>query len=116
MNQTRLFSVGALVVCVAVHVPLPAAAQIRDSQDRALTAADGTAFVVTSGVVRVPEERTGTTSPTDATGTIDLAVVRVRRPEPRVARRTLCSRAGQAIPGSISCSGWRVKEAPRCPT
>jgi pimeloyl-ACP methyl ester carboxylesterase len=98
MNQTRLFSVGALVVCVAVHVPLPAAAQIRDSQDRALIAADGTAFVVTSGVVRVPEERTGTTSPSDATGTIDLAVVRVRRTgaESRTAHVVLAGGPGDS--------------------
>ncbi|MEO7275108.1 MAG: alpha/beta fold hydrolase [Vicinamibacterales bacterium] len=44
-------------------------------QDETVTAADGTAFVITSAVVRVPERRTGAST----TGTIDLGVVRARR-------------------------------------
>ncbi|MEO8076202.1 MAG: alpha/beta fold hydrolase [Acidobacteriota bacterium] len=44
-------------------------------QDETVTAADGTAFLVTSAVVRVPELRTGALT----TGTIDLAMVRARR-------------------------------------
>lgn len=51
--------------------------QFREVQSRALIANDGTEFEVTSGVVRVPEQRTaGVTSSGRA---IELAVVRVRR-------------------------------------
>jgi hypothetical protein len=65
---------GAVLVGAAALLAGPATAQVRDVQDRPLVAADGTAFVVTSGIVRVPEERAS-----GASGTIDLAVVRVRR-------------------------------------
>jgi pimeloyl-ACP methyl ester carboxylesterase len=63
-------------VCGLTLVAPPADAQVRDLQDRTLTADDGTAFVVTSGVVRVPEERAGSGA---GARTIDLAVVRIRR-------------------------------------
>lgn len=53
----------------------PAAAQMRTVEERMMTADDGTAFMVTWAVVRVPERRTGAASG----GTIALAVVRVRR-------------------------------------
>jgi pimeloyl-ACP methyl ester carboxylesterase len=74
MSRKIRIASAALVVFAAL-LPSSASAQIRDVQDRPLTADDGTAFVVTSGIVRVPEER-GTMG---AAGTIDLAVVRVRR-------------------------------------
>jgi pimeloyl-ACP methyl ester carboxylesterase len=78
VNHRRLFIAAALVIWVAsLHCPF-AEAQVRDAQERALTADDGTAFVVTSGVVRVPEERLGAAA-APSTATIDLAVVRVRR-------------------------------------
>jgi pimeloyl-ACP methyl ester carboxylesterase len=51
--------------------------QFRDAQTRPLIANDGTEFEVTSGIVRVPEQRTAGVTSTG--GTIDLAVVRVRR-------------------------------------
>lgn len=70
---------GHLAAALALSLAPSAHAQLRDAQDRTLTADDGTAFVVTSGVVRVPEERTGG-APSSAT--IDLAVVRVRRVGP----------------------------------
>lgn len=53
----------------------PAAAQMRIVEERTMTADDGTVFTVTRAVVRVPERRTGAASG----GTIELAVVRVRR-------------------------------------
>jgi pimeloyl-ACP methyl ester carboxylesterase len=53
-------------------------AQVRDLQTSQLIANDGTAFEVTSGVVRVPEQRTaGAAARTGRT--IDLAVARIRR-------------------------------------
>jgi pimeloyl-ACP methyl ester carboxylesterase len=55
------------------------APQIRDAQEQTLTAHDGTPFVVMTGVIRVPELRTGTQAASGTSGTIDLAVVRVRR-------------------------------------
>ena len=51
--------------------------QLRDVQTHSLTANDGTEFEVTTGVVRVPEQRTAGVS--DDQRTVDLAVVRVRR-------------------------------------
>jgi pimeloyl-ACP methyl ester carboxylesterase len=53
-----------------------AAAQTLERNDQTLTAGDGTAFVVTSGTLRVPEQRNATNDPSR---TIDLAFVRVRR-------------------------------------
>jgi pimeloyl-ACP methyl ester carboxylesterase len=76
MNRQRPLTIAAFVVAGLTLVAPAARAQIRDLQDRTLTADDGTAFVVTSGVVRVPEERAGAHA---GTRTIDLAVVRVRR-------------------------------------
>ncbi len=75
MSRKALIASAALVAFAAL-LASPASAQIRDIQDRPLTADDGTVFVVTSGIVRVPEERAGRAA---AVGTIDLAVVRVRR-------------------------------------
>ena len=67
-----LAAAAIAVTCV------PAGAATRPDRQReteTLLAADGTSYLVTSGVVRVPELRgTGTGDP----GTIDLAVVRVR--------------------------------------
>ena len=74
MKRQRRLTVATLVVSGLTLIASLADAQIRDIQDRTLTADDGTAFVVTSGVVRVPEERGSA-----GTRTIDLAVVRVRR-------------------------------------
>jgi pimeloyl-ACP methyl ester carboxylesterase len=65
-----------VAACIVASVAAPAAAQIRDSSDQALTAGDGTAFVITSGTVRVPEMRNRAEDPSR---TIDLAFVRVRR-------------------------------------
>ena len=76
MNRQRRWAIAALVISGVTLVAPLAGAQIRGAEDRALTADDGTAFVVTSGVVRVPEERTGADA---GARTIDLAVVRVRR-------------------------------------
>jgi pimeloyl-ACP methyl ester carboxylesterase len=76
MKQQQRLTAAALVVCGLTLVAPPADAQVRDLQDRTLTADDGTAFVVTSGVVRVPEERAGSGA---GARTIDLAVVRIRR-------------------------------------
>jgi pimeloyl-ACP methyl ester carboxylesterase len=75
MNAS-LLKTSADLVAVAVLLASPAHAQIRNAADRPLAASDGTAFVVTTGFVRVPEERAGAGA---ASGTIDLAVVRVRR-------------------------------------
>ncbi len=58
MSRTTLIASAALAAFAAL-VASPASAQMRDVQDRPLTADDGTAFVVTSGIVRVPEERAG---------------------------------------------------------
>ena len=74
MKRQRRLMVATLVIAGLTLVAPLADAQIRDIQDRTLTADDGTAFVVTSAVVRVPEERGGA-----GARTIDLAVVRVRR-------------------------------------
>jgi pimeloyl-ACP methyl ester carboxylesterase len=67
---------GLLAACILASCVWPADAQMRDIREQPITAGDGTAFVVTSGIVRVPEMRTG--SPMSS-ATIDLAVVRVRR-------------------------------------
>lgn len=56
--------------------PLAAQSQLFDQVDRPLVADDGTAFVVTTGIVRVPELRAA-----GDTVTIELAVVRIRRGE-----------------------------------
>ena len=73
--MTRRSLLRALVAAMLVLVARDASAQLLDPQTTTLTAGDGTAFDVTSAVVRVPEQRSGA-----ANGkTIDLAVVRVRR-------------------------------------
>ena len=51
--------------------------QLHDVQTRSLTAIDGTEFEMTTGVVRVPEQRTAGVA--SSKRTIDLAVVSVRR-------------------------------------
>lgn len=72
----RPLTIAALVVSGLTLVAPFAGAQIRGIQDRTLTADDGTAFVATSAIVAVPEERAGGGA---GARTIDLAVVRVRR-------------------------------------
>ena len=74
--SSKLRFTSVALVAVAMLLASSASAQIRNATDRPLTAGDGTAFMVTSGVLRVPEERPGSGA---ASGTIDLAVVRVRR-------------------------------------
>jgi hypothetical protein len=57
MSRHTRFARAAFAIGLAAALGArPAEAQLRDSQDRALTAQDGTAFVVTSGIVRVPEK------------------------------------------------------------
>lgn len=67
--------VAGLALLLAALSGVPAAAQMRSSEDQTMTANDGTAFVVTRAVVRVPESRAAP----QPSGAIDLAVVRVRR-------------------------------------
>jgi pimeloyl-ACP methyl ester carboxylesterase len=77
MARARIGIVWLAVVAGSVCGVPRAGAQLRDVRTSALAADDGTAFEVTSGVVRVAERRGATHG---ATGrTIDLAVVRIRR-------------------------------------
>jgi len=77
--STRI-SIGRLATCfaaLALWLPLVVAvapAALIDPKDAPLIASDGTAFVVTSGRVRVPELRAQPGGPA-----IELAVVRIRR-------------------------------------
>jgi pimeloyl-ACP methyl ester carboxylesterase len=68
--------VAGLALLLVTLSAVPVAAQMRSSEDQTMTANDGTAFVVTRAIVRVPESRAGL----QPSGAIDLAVVRVRRP------------------------------------
>ena len=69
--------VFVIVLGIVPSANMALAPQLRDVQTRSLTANDGTEFEMTTGVVRVPEERTvGVAS---SKRTIDLAVIRVRR-------------------------------------
>lgn len=77
MTRAALARAWMVAACLLASVVAPVAAQLRDSNDQPLTALDGTAFIVTSGIVRVPELRDGASEPSRA---IDLATVRVRRP------------------------------------
>jgi len=70
-RSAALVAIGVL----ALALPVTAQTTLRDVQETTLTAGDGTAFIVTAGVVRVRELHRAP----DATGSIDLAVVRVRR-------------------------------------
>lgn len=63
---------GCILAARAPH----ATAQLLGSSEQPLTATDGTAFVVTSFTVRVPEVRN---EAAQSSPTIDLSVVRVRR-------------------------------------
>lgn len=74
MWQARSIGLAALA-CVCL-VSSDARAQLRDERIVTVRAADGTALEVTQGFVRVPERRAGG----EASATIDLAVVRIRRP------------------------------------
>lgn len=65
----------AILALLAAVLSNPAAAQMRTIEERTMAANDGTAFVATRTIVRVPERRTGAASP----AMIDLSVVRVRR-------------------------------------
>jgi pimeloyl-ACP methyl ester carboxylesterase len=76
MTRTALARALILAACLVPPVVPDASAQLQAPSEQALTAADGTAFVVTSGTVRVPERRDGAGEPS---GTLELAVVRVRR-------------------------------------
>jgi len=86
MSATRVFEIGIVVCCASLAALVPSEAQAQaprqvanreliDRVERSVTAGDGTTFVVTEGTVRVPELRTGPVRG----GTIDLAVVRIRR-------------------------------------
>ena len=70
--RARLAAVFGLLLAA---ISTPAAAQMRVVEERTMTANDGTTFVVTQAMVRVPELRTGPR----LSRTIDLSVVRVRR-------------------------------------
>jgi pimeloyl-ACP methyl ester carboxylesterase len=74
-------------------MPATAAAQLIASTDLPLAAADGTAYTVTRGLVRVPELR-GDSEPR----TIDLAFVRIRRAgvEPNAAHVVLAGGPGDS--------------------
>jgi pimeloyl-ACP methyl ester carboxylesterase len=79
MTRTMLARACGVAACLVASITPPATAQTREWDDQTLTAGDGTAFVVTSGTVRVPELRNATGDPSR---TIDLAFVRVRRAGP----------------------------------
>ena len=72
MTRQRRWTIPTLVVSGLTLVAPIAGAQIRDLQDRTLIADDGTAFVVTTAIVRVPEERSSAGA---GARTVDLAVV-----------------------------------------
>lgn len=76
MRGAVLARAFVLAAFIAASIVSTAAAQMRDSTEQSLTASDGTTFVVTRGTVRVPELRD---AGAEASRTIDLAVVRVRR-------------------------------------
>jgi hypothetical protein len=76
-STIRFAAACLLTVGLAMFGALDAAAQLRDVRTSQLVAVDGTAFEVTSGIVRVAEERRVGSSSDGRT--IDLAVVRVRR-------------------------------------
>ena len=57
MIVARLPPACAFACGLSLFTVTGAIAQVRDSQDAPLTATDGTVFVVTSAVVRVPELR-----------------------------------------------------------
>jgi len=71
----RRRSLAAAFALLLAAVSSPTVAQMRVTDEQTMTANDGTAFVVTRAMVRVPELRTGP----EPSGEIDLAVVRVRR-------------------------------------
>jgi pimeloyl-ACP methyl ester carboxylesterase len=74
-SATRLHWRHFLLPCIAALLPMPAGAQMRALEARTMTAQDGTLFVATRMVVQVPERR----GALGKTGTIDLAVIRIRR-------------------------------------
>ena len=74
--NTRQCLPALVVGALALAFPPATEAQLRGVQDTTLTAGDGTYFLITSAVVRVPELRSETGP---ATSSIDRAVVRVRR-------------------------------------
>jgi pimeloyl-ACP methyl ester carboxylesterase len=77
MTRTTLAKASIVAACVVASITSrDAAAQMPEWSDQTLTAGDGTAFVVTSGTVRVPELRNATKDPSRM---IDIAFVRVRR-------------------------------------
>ncbi len=83
---------AALAALVAASLAADVAhAQLREQKEETLVAADGTSFLVTSGFVRVPEQRQA--GGTDDAGVVDLAVVRVR-PAGRAAGPTHVVLAG----------------------
>ena len=73
-TSVRIAAVAAVLLTLNAHMAL---AQLREATTSTATAPDGQVVEVTTGFVRVPELRGqhGTSS-----GTIDLAVVRLRRP------------------------------------
>ena len=78
IDRTSIVPAFILVTAVSLSsAPQDLSPRLRDAQAQALTAIDGTAFELTTGMVRVPEQRLpGVGSPAR---TIDLAVVRLRR-------------------------------------
>jgi len=76
----RVFGSAAALAACACLLSSDVSAQLRDARDETLVATDGTPFVVTTAIVRVPEVRGGSGSSSGSgSGSIDLAVVRARR-------------------------------------
>jgi pimeloyl-ACP methyl ester carboxylesterase len=75
MTVKRYWRLMTMVVAGTALTVSAAHAQLLDTTTRVVTSAAGRAFDVTTGFVRVPELRAGDGAPS---GTVDLAVVRVR--------------------------------------
>jgi hypothetical protein len=78
-GRVRAIAAGALTAC-ALGLPQDAVRQLREPRTQHITSSDGTVFELTTGFVRVQEQR-GPAAGSDAR-TIDLAVARVRRAGP----------------------------------
>ena len=73
-SRVRIAAVAAALLALNTHI---VHGQLLDAATSAVTTRDGQAIEVTTGFVRVPELRGGDST---SSGTIDLAVVRLRRP------------------------------------